>query len=939
MNEQHILNLARVFVLIRTKTGETLTTGILRESVQKASSTFGVELNDASKENFIRELETIFTTWIGRPHTLSDGKHIPWLPKKMAEIKWSYWNRYRIFLTEDGWEESTVNSLDDLTRDTLGLLEDPQREGTWDIRGMVVGHVQSGKTANYIGLVCRAIDAGYKVIIVLAGIHNSLRSQTQIRLDEGLLGFDSVHNLEGGAREPIGVGGISGCSPIDTITTRMEDGDFRRAIANHFNINPGGHPLLFVIKKNGSVLRNLLAWVEWAAQGQTVDGYPQVQDVPLLVIDDEADFGSVDTRRLELKDDGQVDEDHNPTVINRRIRQLLYYFQKSAYIGYTATPFANIFIFNRAHQAKYGDDLFPRSFITALPTPSNYVGPTQLFGISTDPETDIEEQEGLPIIRVVDDADEWIPPKHKSDHVPLYQGRNELPPSLRRAIRLFLLSCAARRARGQENVHNSMLIHVTRYVNVQAFVQEQVKRELTNLQQRLHYGDGDRKPTLLDELHEIWDKDFVPVTSSINDLQCPPLAWNLVESHLLGAALAIENVKQINGSTGDILDYIEHQDTGLTVIAIGGDKLSRGLTLEGLTVSYFLRTSQMYDTLMQMGRWFGYRPGYLDLCRLFTTQDLHDWFRHITLANEELRREFIHMEAIGGKPDDYGLRVRSHPNLLVTAPMKMRQGTELRISFSGDICETVVFDTQVSIIEKNFFATKELLCRLTGKGCGPHKPRQSRLGGADQQWSGYCWTEVSPDEVCRFLREFSTHKNARKVESKRLADYIEKQFKGPRNDLSHWTVYLAAGDGNEDSELTGDQIKLVKRSQRQDSDPKDYCIRRLLSPQDEAVDIGEKEWQAALDLTRKVWDADTRPNRRAALPDQPAGWALRRKRSSRNGLLLIYPLEPDATNPKLCKDGQPVIGFGVSFPYNEHDKKISYIVNPVYADQEYGDLE
>ncbi len=162
-------------------------------------------------------------------------------------------------------------------------------------------------------------------------------------------------------------------------------------------------------------------------------------------------------------------------------------------------------------------------------------------------------------------------------------------------------------------------------------------------------------------------------------------------SPLLGQVVSSIEVRQINGSARDILDYELNRETGLNVIAIGGDKLSRGLTLEGLTVSYFLRASRMYDTLMQMGRWFGYRPGYLDLCRLYTTPELNEWFQHITEANEELRQEFDHMAAVGGTPRDYGLKVMSHPALMITSRVKLRTGIELQLSFAGSISETVVF--------------------------------------------------------------------------------------------------------------------------------------------------------------------------------------------------------------------------------------------------------
>ena len=400
----------------------------------------------------------------------------------------------------------------------------------------------------------------------------------------------------------------------------------------------------------GRVLQNLLAWVEWAANGRNPEtGRRVVTDVPLLVIDDEADHASVDTNEQAFDENGQPDPDHDPTAINRCVRRLLRFFEKSAYVGYTATPFANIFIHERARTAEDGDDIFPGSFIINLPAPSNYAGPVRIFGLSDDSEDGAGSIPPLPLMRqVTDHADSpeprersgWMPPRHRNGHQPLYEGEPEIPPSLRQAIHSFVLVCAARRARGQEREHNSMLVHVTRFTNVQQAVSNQVREELNSIRRRIRRGDGGLPRTLLSELRQLWEEDFIPTTQSFDEEEYSLVSLDSIEP-LLGQIVSSIEVRQINGSARDILDYETSRETGLNVIAIGGDKLSRGLTLEGLTVSYFLRASRMYDTLMQMGRWFGYRPGYLDLCRLYTTPELNEWFQYITEANEELRQDSI----------------------------------------------------------------------------------------------------------------------------------------------------------------------------------------------------------------------------------------------------------------------------------------------------------
>ncbi len=410
--------------------------GRIREVVRTMISLLGA--SDVDEDALVAELEASFQTIIGAERELvgDDDGWSPWLPKRRAEIDWRFWERYRQFLQQEkGWPTPTIERMDKTTDRILGLLTDPTAAGAWDRRGMVVGHVQSGKTSNYVGLICKAADAGYKIIVVLAGFHKSLRSQTQIRLEEGFLGYDrgATINDPAGRRVSVGVGNqrLYGPGPkADSVTTRADNGDFKRGLARNIAIHPGGNPLLFVVKKNGSVLRNLLSWVRWVAQDKDAHGKNYIKGVPLLVIDDEADQGSIDTRKGAFDEDGNPDEDHNPTVLNARIRELLHLFDQSAYVGYTATPFANILIHEQGRTERHGADLFPRSFIISLPAPSNYVGPARIFGRDS---VDEDPLPPLPIIReVTDHADSlrldersgWVPPKHNK-HCPKHQSKNQ----------------------------------------------------------------------------------------------------------------------------------------------------------------------------------------------------------------------------------------------------------------------------------------------------------------------------------------------------------------------------------------------------------------------------------------------------------------------------------------------------------------------------------
>src|SRR3954463_5172784 len=414
-------------------------------------------------EDLARELEALVNIFVGTSTSLEDDTdHVEWLSSRRHEIEWAFWNRYRRWIADvRGLPPSAVQRLDEITDDVLRRLEDPARPGAWDRRGMVVGQVQSGKTGNYTGLICKAADAGYKLVVVLAGLHNSLRSQTQLRLDEGFLGFDTQQaRTYDQTNRRMGVGRLPGepLLAVNSMTNSEQNGDFSLRVARQVGIRIGSDPVLLVVKKNKSILRNLIDWVTTLHQEKHPEtGRLVVPNIPLLVIDDEADNASVNTKDRPIGEDGTPEDEFDPSVINGLIRELLHSFEKSAYVGYTATPFANIFIYEEPDREPYGEDLFPRSFIVRLPEPGNYIGPAQVFGIKADATAGLEARPGLPIAREVDDSDDWIEPRHKRSGPP----GPHMPASLHEALRSFILGCAARRARGQTGEHNSMLVHVT----------------------------------------------------------------------------------------------------------------------------------------------------------------------------------------------------------------------------------------------------------------------------------------------------------------------------------------------------------------------------------------------------------------------------------------------------------------------------------------------
>jgi hypothetical protein len=943
-NRQKVVKIVQE-LLLEEPDRSAITPALITEKINlvtKMHSNWGQDLDTVA---VIDELIRRFSLWIGKDTTLkSDAGHVTWLNASRKK-DWRYWQRYREWL-ERKISYRAVEALDESTDSILDLLEDPLRDGSWDRRGLVVGHVQSGKTGNYTGLVCKAADAGYKIVIVLAGLHNNLRSQTQMRMDEGFLGYETTQ-----VPDDITLIGVGEIDPDPAIrpnyaTNRSNNGDFNTKIVQHLGITPEQRPWLFVVKKNKTVLDRLLKWIRQHVANTTDPdtGRKIVSHLPLLLIDDEADHASVDTGEQVLDADGNLDEEHQPTAINKMIRSILYSFARSAYVGYTATPFANIFIHERGATNEEGPDLFPSSFINNLAAPSNYIGPARIFGLMNNGQ----RLGGLPLVRSVKDFSQdegkkgWLPPGHKNGHCPLFQGEDVLPPSLVEAVEAFLLSCAVRVIRGQGRDHTSMLVHVTRFNSVQAAITRQVEQHVRHLRQCLTRRIGTDE--VIHRLRALWERDFVPTTREIlegsPDVEVADLpSWENVE-RALPEIIADIQVRMINGTAKDVLDYADHAGAGLKIIAIGGDKLARGLTLEGLTVSYFLRASRMYDTLMQMGRWFGYRPNYLDLCRLYTTGELVEWFGHITDAGEELREEFNMMAATGATPREYGLKVQSHPVLLVTSRLKMRRAKTLSLSFSGTLVETVALYRDTEKLKQNYKTCQRLISSL---GIPSETDPVRVRGGMQQKWTGYLWDGVAASEIINFLTAYQTHPAAIKVNAPLLAEFIELMLKD--QELTSWNVAIIGGGvGEENTIADGITVKMLKRTQNAEHTDR-YSIGRLLSSRDEAIDLDEKSWFAALEETKRAWRSDPARLQKMEEPEDPNGPAIRKVRGfgaegiqghPERGVLLIYLLDPLKAEARFSSGTSPVVAFGISFPGTKSGQKVEYKVNNVLWELEYG---
>ncbi|WP_128562150.1 Z1 domain-containing protein [Methylobacterium crusticola] len=618
--------------------GQALPDGVIAAVV--AGSPF--QLDSVEVAWLVRELEGSFTTTQTRGSSVSRD-HRPWLRDRRSEIDFYYWDRLRRYYLEGGViPPQVVATLDNVTDELLDFSGNPKESGVGSRRGMVIGHVQSGKTTNYSALICKAADAGYRTILLLAGITNTLRSQTQERLDETFIGKKSVfHSL---AQEPL---------PVLTYAIKKRFPAYGTSRDSDFTRNPGGgvvfslaahnEPIIFVTKKNKAPLTKLKNWLIEQGHGAVITS-------PLLLIDDEADNASINT----AKDPGAT------TAINSVIREILNLFERSTYIGYTATPFANIFIDPDTNDAMLKDDLFPRHFIKALDPPSNYVGAARVFATDGDLRPTM--------VKVVSDYAAVLPLKHKSD-----DPVAALPESLLTAMRVFTLTRAIRVLRGQGNKHCSMMINVSRFNAVQEKVYGLVYTYLDTLKNSAAVSAGLGARALDDPIIAAIKADFDREFSGAG------VTFEQALSVLREATASIVPIT-VN-MKGGVLDYRGNRVHGLHVIAIGGLALSRGLTLEDLTVSYILRNTAASDTLMQMARWFGYRPEFEDICRIYLPQIALGHYSQIHEAIEELRVEVRRMQDSGMTPEHFGLKVRESPTAIkITAANKMRTATQMTVA-------------------------------------------------------------------------------------------------------------------------------------------------------------------------------------------------------------------------------------------------------------------
>lgn len=887
----------------RSKMEKDLTEEKIEEAINRTAAFECVELIPEEFEYIKRDLQYLYQVRCTPGQSLlNDYDQENWYEECKSDIEPKFWNRYKNYLIDiKHFSPNVVNTLSDDTLDEklMCCIGNPKSNQEFLKRGLIIGDVQSGKTSTYIGLMCKAADAGYKVFILLTGTIESLRRQTQERVEEGFIGIDMSGENEDGIR--VGVGLDNKPLFAKAMTSRKRDftGDIDTIADSLANNNQA---IVFVIKKNTTTLQKLTKWLIKL----NADPLTGKINEPMLLIDDEADNASINTSN----------DKEDPTKINKLIRKLASIFTKSNYIGFTATPFANVFIDPETTEKMETQDLFPEDFIVALPTPDNYIGPTKIFS-----------EEGLyhnQLIYIEDAGCESEDGKqfyfkHKKD------WRGNLPESLTDSIYAFYIANTIRDLRGDAKEHRSMLVNISRFIAVQKYIKEIIDSIHDNAYRAIKFNlsasSQSMKDPVLKRIFNIYEKYYSDVEFSWKDI-----AKNMFKS--------IENIKiRVVNSSKSSEKIVYSKKESLRVIAIGGLALSRGLTLEGLVISYFYRNTSTYDVLMQMGRWFGYRKNYEDLFRIWTAESSADWYAEIADATDRLKLDMEVMRDRNLKPKDFGIRVRNNSNeLQITSYNKMRNTTvvlDTNSLFGGSV-ETQYLEANPDIQKNNYHAVLNLV-----EKCNDKSIRLERISSPNYK-GRYMLQNVPKNDISELMKKLSISPYCLDFAPDQIANFINVC-----NDpvIDYFDVAFMDGS-DEASAVTIDGIeihKVVRNKCRFDSERCKINIGsrgKLCGPSDGKVGIVDYNGKSAKEIIENaeiLFRAEHDPEKKLkALPTD--AWFEFVK--DRKPLLMIYLMDlnleesqKDNSNFSKLKESMgsaPFTAFMVGFPRNDDWSSISF---------------
>ncbi|WLR55937.1 Z1 domain-containing protein [Mesobacillus subterraneus] len=728
--------------------------------------------------------------------------------KRLEEMKlntsfWNQWNAYCRHMIENYHvKENVIKNLDNDTDKILLNLPIPSEEVEFTIRGLVCGFVQSGKTRNYAALINKALDLGYDIIIILAGIPVILRNQAQKRMEFDVIGIDTLTGRRIGIGEK-----LENASLVEPLTKRDKkephgtkdlNGDVGRERMRHLPPYNGNKQIIFVVKKNVEGLTALYTWLKGLPIFKS--GVNKIIDQSLLIVDDEADHCSNTGEKTE-----------KPSAINREIRKILGLFRKNALVGYTATPFANIFL-----DPTEGDDLFPKDFIFLMQPPINYIGPFEFHGIDYNGSV----IKRMPLMRKTDELDSFNGKTIHDWNYPEY-GIN---PSLKVAINTFLLSGAIRRLRGYGHQHCSMLIHISTSMSSHTDVKLAVEKYLDEVKNSV-FSKG-KENDFWEEIEKLWLEDFIGTSKEMEEIDSNKFGttvvydmdfhFNEIKLEIAEFLKELEGVYKINSDKdADFLDYHGFEKENgrpLKVICVGGATLSRGVTIEGLTSSYYGRNSLQVDTVLQCGRFYGYRDGYRDLVRVYANKEIQLILRMSAQVVFQLITQFKQMEKKGETPKDFGFYIEDmlQGYLKPTSKKKMRRYEAVESSFSGFASDMASFKLDDKVSEHNQNVTANFISSL----------------GTPYNENEISWRNVESSKVIDYLLQMKISKYSRFREALLLRDYIE-EVNRKFNHLKYFDVVLVKTKrtkGENDLQIGPYNVSAVKRSASFVEDDSNYAV-------------------------------------------------------------------------------------------------------------------
>jgi hypothetical protein len=694
----------------------------------------------------------------------------PWYTGDRQQASAFYWPAYQNYLKDfRGWQPQSLADLSTATTDVVQRLSDPSRPEAFQAKGLVVGYVQSGKTANFTGVLAKAIDAGYRLLIIMTGTIDILREQTQRRIDMELVGEENI--LRGIDRDDAellasvdyqddpdwidrrfvrhGVlpssqnfpdiirltnhrfaGKTGDYRSLQAGITALEFEKFDRSLPLHHPTNlPHSSARLVVVKKNTAVLRKLVRDLKSIK--------PKLGEIPALVIDDESDQASVNTSDPTRWKAGERER----SATNKLIAELLTLLPRSQYVGYTATPFANVFI-----DPSDTEDIFPKDFLLSLSRPVGYMGVADFHDIDS----------------AVEPADRTVANSREKAHVrDLVAVGSDRIPEMHGALASFVLSGAIKLYRASLDCgvfkHHTMLVHES--------VRQEDHKKLADEIRSAWSTAAFSSPSGTALLRRLFDDDFAPVSAALDGTPFPNSFDDL--KPFIGRTISKitssgDSVIIVNGDKDLAQEAIDFDKRAVWRILVGGTKLSRGFTVEGLTTTYYRRKTKQADTLMQMGRWFGFRTGYRDLVRLYigraepdgrSTTDLYEAFEAIVRDEERFRDELRkYATLVDGRPQIRPSQipplVSQHlPWLRPAARNKMFNARLVARRSPGSPVEPVALPKLPADIEHNYAALLPLLAVTTRHGSFPIA--SSAVGSRFDAYYG----SVPHDAVLGALRE------------------------------------------------------------------------------------------------------------------------------------------------------------------------------------------